>query len=442
VRVAWFSPLPPTRSGIAADSAELLPLLAARGHQIDTFTTATAADFVWKQRRAPYDLSVYQLGNAECHDYMWAYLFRYPGLVTLHDAQLHQSRALALTRRWKPRRDDYRDEFRANHPEAPADIANVVVAGLGGSLFHLWPFVALVIESARLTVVHNHHLREELQRRYPAARLDDVPMGVRDPLEAPVSDSTLQAIRQRLGIPLTATVVAAFGGVTREKRLDVLFRAVATLAERHTHLHVMLAGPTSDYYDSVAEAQQWGLGDRVHLAGYVPDTELPAYLAAADVCACMRWPSNGETSASWLRCLAAGRPTIVTDLEHLCDVPTVDPRGWRPLDISPPDASRPPVAVSIELIDELHTLELALDRLAADPLLRSSLGTAARAWWQRHHQLDTMAAAYDRVLSGAAALPSPKRRLPQHLIDDGWRRGHSIGEAMGIGNRLGEFSGR
>jgi hypothetical protein len=53
-----------------------------------------------------------------------------------------------------------------------------------------------------------------------------------------------------------------------------------------------------------------------------------------------------------------------------------------------------------------------------------------------------MAAAYDRILSAAAALPSPKRRLPQHLIDDGWRRGYSIGEAMGIGNRLGEFSGR
>ena len=39
--------------------------------------------------------------------------------------------------------------------------------------------------------------------------------------------------------------------------------------------------------------------------------------AAADICACLRWPTNRETSASWLRCLAAGRPTIVTDLAHL-----------------------------------------------------------------------------------------------------------------------------
>ena len=442
MRIAWFSPLPPTRSGIAAYSAEVLPLLTTRGHEIEIFTAAAASDFVWKQRRSPYDLTVYQLGNAECHDYMWAYLFRYPGLVVLHDAQLHQSRALALTRRWMPRRDDYHEEFRANHPDAPADIANLVAAGLGGSLFHLWPMITLVIETARLTVVHNQLLREALQRRYPAARLDHVTMGVRDPLDAPIADSKLRAIRERLRIPPEAMVVAAFGGVTREKRLDVLFNAIGGIADRHPQLHVMLAGPTTDHYDVATEARRWGIADRVHLAGYVPDTELPAYLATADVCACMRWPSNGETSASWLRCLAAGRATIITDLEYLCDVPTVDPRGWRRLDISPPEATRPPVAVSIELIDELHSLQLALDRLVGEPSLRSSLGTAGRGWWQRHHQLTAMAAAYDRVLSAAATMPAPTRSLPRHLIDDGWTRGQSIGEEMGIGNRLGEFTRR
>ena len=30
----------------------------------------SAHDFVWKQLREPYDLVVYQLGNAACHDYM------------------------------------------------------------------------------------------------------------------------------------------------------------------------------------------------------------------------------------------------------------------------------------------------------------------------------------------------------------------------------------
>src|SRR5438105_1048956 len=101
MRIAWFSPLPPIRSGVAAYSAELVEALNPT-HAIDCFVdhprsfssvggqglsrltparVFNAHDFVWRQQRDPYDLAVYQLGNASCHDYMWAYLVRYPGLV-------------------------------------------------------------------------------------------------------------------------------------------------------------------------------------------------------------------------------------------------------------------------------------------------------------------------------------------------------------------------
>src|SRR5690348_8647759 len=92
-RLAWFAPLPPVRSGVAQYNVELLPGLAVH-YAIDIFVEGQARtpaapagasifdahDFVWKHARQPYDLVVYQLGNATCHDYMWAYLARYPGL--------------------------------------------------------------------------------------------------------------------------------------------------------------------------------------------------------------------------------------------------------------------------------------------------------------------------------------------------------------------------
>src|SRR5688572_23581600 len=103
-RIAWFTPLPPVRSGISAYSAELLPLLGESGqYSIEVFVDLgppwapvplplspgvgipvfSAHDFLWKAARAPYDLVVYQLGNAACHDYMWPYLLRYPGLTVV-----------------------------------------------------------------------------------------------------------------------------------------------------------------------------------------------------------------------------------------------------------------------------------------------------------------------------------------------------------------------
>jgi glycosyltransferase involved in cell wall biosynthesis len=429
VRIAWFSPLPPSRSGIAAYSTEILPFLRQSYEAVDVFVDRAprpeetrvfrAHDFVWMQRRNPYDLTVFQMGNASCHDYMWAYLFNYPGLLVLHDAQLHQARALFLTR-WRARRDDYLAEFEANHPDAPADIGYLVLAGMGESLYQHWPLVRLALESARLTVVHNPRLRDDLAARYHAATIDAIEMGIAEQGSG-IRDQG-SGIRARHAMPEDAIVVAAFGGVTPEKRIGPLVRALSAAAARHPNLHLMLVGEEAGHYDVQADATRWRVADRVHVTGYVDDADLPAYLAEADICACLRWPTNRETSASWLRCLAAGRATIVTELSQMVDIPTLDPHSLRPRAGTAGD----PIAVSIDIIDEDHSLHLSLDRLAANPQLRARLGKAARAWWSAHHRLESMAQGYERVIARAASLPAPRPSLPAHLTPGGTNRLRAI----------------
>jgi glycosyltransferase involved in cell wall biosynthesis len=439
VRVAWFSPVPPSRSGIAAYTAEVVPLLRERLLSIDLFVDPTgigapfptdrdatletgrniapehprtrapehsAHEFVWRHRRDPYDLTVYQLGNAECHNYMWAYLFRYPGLVVLHDAQLHQSRALWLLKRLKPRRDDYFAELRANHPDAPADLGELIAAGLGGLLYHQWPMVSLVMRASRLTAVHSERLADALGEAFSGAGHADglptgitaIPMGVKDP--GPGSPATGAAVRVRAGIPDNAIVIAAYGGITPEKRIPQLLRAVAAQGEPTPPWHVLLVGARAPHYDVDADARRLGLERRVHVAGYVPDDDLAAYLHAADIACCLRWPTNRETSASWLRCLAAARPTVFTRLWHLEDVPD--------------DA-----AVAIDVLDEDRSLAAALARLLGSGDLRRAMGARGRAWWEAHHQLPAMADAYQRAIAEAADRPIPHPTLPRHLLDDG-----------------------
>src|SRR5262245_5464110 len=426
--------MPPSRSGIAAYSGEVLPLLVQRGVAADVYVDENADDFVWRHRRNPYDLTVFQLGNAACHDYIWAYLFRYPGLVVLHDAQLHQARALALTKRWIPRRDDYLAEFRANHPDAPPSVGEVVAAGFGGSLYVHWPHIRLVVESARLTLVHKQRLLFALCETYPDARSDAITMGVADPIDPPRAADAVAGVRARASIPPDALVLAAFGGITPEKRIGPLLTTLSTLAARHPRLHLMLVGAPVDHYDVIADATRWAVTDRVHVTGYVPDADLADYLLAADVCACLRWPTNRETSASWLRCLAAGRPTLVSGLSDLVDVPTLDPRGWAMLDTSP--APRSPVAVSIDVVDEPHSLRLALDRLLTDETLRRELGVSARAWWASHHKLSMMADGYLNAMARAATTLPPSVSLPAHLLDDGSAHGRELAAALGVSDRL------
>ena len=443
-RLAWFTPLPPIKSGISRYSHELLPALAADYH-IDVFVDGRsdqfvspdsrvrvfdAHEFVWKHFRQCYDLVVYQLGNARCHDYMWAYLTRVPGLLVLHDGQLHHARGRMLLQRWPPRQDDYRREFWFNHPAANPDLAELGAIGLLGSLTYLWPMLRLAVESSRRVLVHNDWLAEQIREAHPEAHVDAVDMGV--PESAPRQDAR-RIVRTRHGISESAVVFTAFGKATPEKRIREAIRALASLADTVSQAHILVAGETDACYDLRAEAEATGMIDRVTFAGYVPDEEIDDYLAASDVCLCMRWPSSRETSASWLRCLAAGRPAISTDLVHTVDIPTLDPRNWSVLS-GAKDAS--PVGASIDILDENHSLTLAMRRLATDEGLRVRLGANARELWQRRFRLESMAAGYEdaitRALQTAPPEPVARMNLPVHLRSTGTEYADALlGEVIG-----------
>ena len=171
-RLAWFSPMPPVATGVAACSAELIAALD-KDHEIDIFVdepvarmapgTHSAHDFVWRHRLQPYDLTVYQIGNSSHHDYQWPYLFRYPGLTVLHDAHLHHARAASLLRTFRDA--DYRAEFAANHPDASADIAELAIAGFDSQLYYAWPMTRLVVRASRLVAVHSADARRPASGR-------------------------------------------------------------------------------------------------------------------------------------------------------------------------------------------------------------------------------------------------------------------------------------
>ena len=511
MRLAWFTPLAPVRSGIGSYSAMVLPALAAR-HDIATFV----GDDVWTPRRsearvgpdgfaaiaspwgpirsaydfaplhhaAPYDLVVYQLGNAGCHDHMWAYLTRYPGLVVLHDAQLHQSRAHALIARG--RAEDLRAELRYGHPDAPAGVAEWILAGLGNAGAPIWPFTALPLASARAVAVHFSTLAAELREAHPALGVHVIRHGSPDLTSAgansqrPASNaqgtpndqrptgpadvepgkswelgvgSALEVGPWKLGAdtpaPGRAVTFAAFGLVTPEKRVPQILRALRVVRDSvrggGPAPRLRLVGDLSPHYDVAAEARAHGVEDLVEVTGYADDDAFDRAILEADVCLCLRWPTNREASGPWLRALAAGKPTVINDLTHLVDLPTLDPRTWDVQIASPAaaDANRvwrreEAVAVAIDILDEDHSLALAMRRLALDPGLRADLGAAARRHWAAGHTVAHMADDYERAIRAAAATPALSwaaqagRPLPLHATWDGSGLARRLAAEVGV----------
>lgn len=445
MRLAWFSPFPPVRSGIAACSQDLVASLG-RDHQIDCFVDEpvvrakpregapplhSAHEFVWRHRLTPYDLTVYQLGNSSHHDYQWPYLFRYPGLAVLHDAHLHHARAAALLR--TGRMAHYRAEFAANHPDAAPDLAELAVAGFDSHLYYLCPMTRLVVRASRLTAVHTPALAGQLREDSPDARIEAVRLGHGTPVsEADARDARSRVCR-RYGIPEDAIVFGAFGALTPEKRIPLILDAFAALLPYTPSARLLLAGAPASHYDVQADITARDLGTHVTLTGYLEkDDELTDALAASDVALNLRWPTAREVSGPWLRALAAGVPTVTIDLAHTWHVPSLDPRTWQP---NLPGGT-PPVTVAVDILDEAHSLRLALRRLAADASLRRALGHAGRAWWAAEHSVARMLDDYARILPQAAAAPVPHPDLPEHLVTDGDRTLRRLTAGLGVEDRL------
>ena len=413
--------MPPVRTGIATYSAELVAALRA-GHLIDVYPEHAAHDFIWTHQQTPYDVVIYQLGNSSHHDYIWPYLFRYPGIAVLHDAHLHHARAAALLR--LGRTAAYRDEFAANHPDAPPDAAELAVRGFDNYLHYAWPMTALVVERSRAAAVHGSVVAETLRTTVPTARV----FKIRLPHGERISETRKAQARSRVralhGIRPEAVVFGVFGGLTPEKRLPQVLAAISATRAYIPEVHLLLSGAASEHYDLRDDIRSRQLEGCVTLAGYLEDdADFTDHLVACDVSLNLRWPTAREVSGPWIRALAAGIPTVTIDLSHLADVPSVDPRTWRP---SPgtDHMDRRPVTVAIDILDEDHSLRLAMRRLASDPDLGRRLADAGVEYWHREHSLEGALDDYNVLIDATMATAgSPDeqvagvRDLPAHLVD-------------------------
>jgi glycosyltransferase involved in cell wall biosynthesis len=249
--------------------------------------------------------------------------------------------------------------------------------------------------------------------------------------------------------PNRPVTFAAFGLVTPEKRVPQILRALRAVRDSLRGgipaPRLRLVGGASPHYDVAGDAAAHGVADLVEVTGYAGDDAFDRAILAADVCLCLRWPTNREASGPWYRALAAGKATVINDLTHLVDLPTLDPRTWevQVAASAAADAGRTwrreeAVAVAVDILDEDHSLAIAMRRLALDPGLRADLGAAARRHWAAGHTLAHMAGDYEQAIQAAAAAPALSwaartgRPLPPHATWDGSALARRLAAEVGV----------
>jgi glycosyltransferase involved in cell wall biosynthesis len=395
VKVAYYAPVTPSRSGVVDYSALLVPELAKHVE----LELARRGRF---RRQPRADVALYHIGNdPEAHGWIVDALRRRPGIVVLHEFVLHH--LVAGTTLARGDAAGYLEAMEREHGLPGRLLAYAV---LDNRIPPLWetrpedfPLAGEVLRLATGLIVHSRYVERCARSSGFAGPIWLVP----HPAWAapPVEPAQID------GSP----VVGCFGHLNEAKRLPELLKAFARLRERHQDARLLLVGAASRRLVARLE------GDGVIREDYVDEERLWSLMAACDICIGLRFPTMGETSGSAIRALSLGKPLVVSDV------------GWF--------AELPDDAVLKVPIDEreVDTLAAGLELLATDDNARLALSTSARDLVEREHRVeraaDLYAAALEEAAGGEAVSDAVLREVAGAAADVGLSRTGELAERLG-----------
>lgn len=423
MKLAVWSPLPPSPSGIADHVAESLPFLATRCDLVAVVEDPAAVDPDLARRVRllspvevpPVDFDLYHLGNSPFHGYVYRAASTRPGVAVLHEWSLHD-----LVLHVTAGHGDvaaYVREMRHGHGPAGTFVARQVVRGLGGDLPAPFALNDRVLDSSLAVVGTTRFIVEQAARRLPVLPSRHIPLHA-PRLSEPLPDRAVA--RRALGLPEDVLVVTAPGLATRAKRLEEAIRAAARLRTEYPSLRLVVVGPVDESLPLGAWGAEAGLGSALLITGRVGMEDFVRHLVAADLVLALRHPSRGEMSAVLLRALAVGRPTLVT--------------------AGTPAAREFPEGIVVPIDPGRHEeaeLAATIDALVRRPALCRALGRVARTFVREEHDPETLAVRLLEFLEELAPQREPLRgRVTAGRAHDGTLLGDLLAEVREAGREL------
>jgi ubiquinone/menaquinone biosynthesis C-methylase UbiE/glycosyltransferase involved in cell wall biosynthesis len=331
MRLNWFSPLPPQRSGIADYTMRLLPALTAcaevvlwtdqeawepRLEQYAPVRSYQLKDMPWVEINRG-DMSVFHLGNNHrFHGEIWQISQRHAGLVILHDIALQQFFAGLYREQWRDRAG-YVALMEHYYGTVGRQDAEDFWAGRLSIdyMAQQYRLTRYAVEHALGVLLHTPRSVEELKHDIPC------PL-VYSPLPypaAPPSDHRPQgAPKPRGDRPPYRLII--FGHISDNRRLGSVLQALAGFPDREA-FHLDIYGELWDPQSTTQHLQALALQPLVTLHDFVPSAELEAALAAAHLAINLRFPTMGEASVSQLQIWDHALPSLVTRVGWYAGLP-------------------------------------------------------------------------------------------------------------------------
>lgn len=375
IRVAFFSPLPPARSGIADYSAALIEALRPFA-EVEVFSGPAAFD------PGRFDIALYQVGNNGHHGFVYEAALRHPGVVVMHESSLHHLLAELTIKRgdW----DAYVAECVYNGGEAARARAESVRRQETPPDYEGLKMIRRLLQTARGVVTHSRFAADELRAEGFTGPLAVISHG------AWVPEADRNAYRRKLGIDEGVPLAGIFGFLKPYKRIPEALRAFRRLTRLFPEAKLVLAGEPHPDLPLDPMIRALDLAAHVRVLGFTDARDFAGYLAACDAVLNLRYPTVGESSGTLLRALGLGKATLVSDVGAFRELPD--------------DAC---LKVPVDSSEEDTILEY-LNLLASRPEVAREVGARARAYVERECAWPLVARRYAEFLGSVAEPQVPR----------------------------------
>jgi len=362
-RLAFVSPMPPEKTGVADYAVRVLPTLLPyfdvdvivqqeRVSLPPALSGLACRDAAWLRAHADeYEHIVYQFGNSPFHSHMLPLLQAHPGVVVLHDFFLssmlmHEQVSGAMP-------GAYHQALLHAHGYAALQ-AGLTPDGMLAAR-DAYPCNLDILQQASHVIVHSEYARTLARQWYGPLAGGDWSMAQLPRAVPELRDRA--AARQALGIAPDSFLVCNFGFVAPTKHcLELLQAWLDSTLHRDQRCELVFVGANhgGDYgqqmNDTIRAANTQG---RVRISGWTSDEDYLRYLQAADIGVQLRTTSRGETSGTVLDCMIYQLPTIINANGAMAEFPA--DAAWMLPDLFTQD----------ELVAALQTLRGDDDRRAA-----------------------------------------------------------------------------
>ncbi len=324
-----------------------------------------------------YDVALYHIGNNPWHSFAYETALRHPGVVVMHEANLHHLIADITIRRgdW----DAYLAEAELNGGANAREHAARVRALAVGPDYDGVPMTRRLLEASRGLVVHSDFVAREMRAQGFNGPIATIPHG------AWIPRTDRNGTRRSLGLDENTPLIGAFGYLKPYKRIAESLRALSRLVKLNPRVRMILVGEPHPDFHVDQLIRTLGLAEHVRVLGFTPIAEFVEYIGACDIVLNLRYPTVGETSGSLQRALGLGKAVIVSDVGSFAELPD--------------EVCLKVPTVPGKTQEEEDFIFEYLSLLISRPELGQAMGERARRWVERECNWGSVADRYVAFLS-------------------------------------------